>query len=134
MASLTLFTMKTKASKKGATPKCSVEGCERPADFDVLLVDTRLRGLDSDFCELDRACPHICLAHAEENERRATGISRGREYPFTKGPLCGTGWTEYRDRKTKQLVRLNSNNPPFKSSEYLKLSEERREFLRQQAG
>jgi len=76
--------------------KCSVEGCERIADFDVILYDYYLKR-NEEFVEQDQTCPFICKQHMGENELRASGERRPRgttTYPYTNQQLA-QGYTRY---------------------------------------
>jgi hypothetical protein len=64
---------------------CSAEGCNRPADYRVMLYDFYTHNGEL-FIEQDHTCPFICSGHASENELKARGEREPRgmtEYPFT---------------------------------------------------
>ena len=68
-------------------PKCSVDGCEREAAFEVILYDFYASVSRAEvFSEQDFTCPYICEARATENENGAQGERKPRgvvQYPYT---------------------------------------------------
>ena len=83
--------------RKPLTPQttCSVEGCNRPVDFEVILYDEYDNGVV--FYEQDFTCPFLCQFHRDENEKNAVGerVPRGCvEYPYTNGEGA-QGYTKY---------------------------------------
>jgi hypothetical protein len=96
-------------SKKGSQPKkCAVNGCTNNATLIVMLEDIYHQGRpwEERFCERDKSVPFMCPGCAEKNEAGKIGIGRGSSYPFSKWGVPGrvTGWTTYRDLKTKRKV------------------------------
>lgn len=82
--------------------KCSVQGCEDLANYDVIFYDVYSSG---PFYEKHESCPYLCDAHMLENEKGAeTGLDdpqlrkyRGRvKYPHTHSG--GQGFVIYRPR------------------------------------
>lgn len=64
---------------------CSVEGCQREAEYKVILYDV-YTDIEEVFFEQDITCPFICAHHMTENEELARGIRRPRgdiDYPYT---------------------------------------------------
>jgi len=59
--------------------KCSVDGCDKPAAYRVILYDFYPHNGDS-FWEQDFTCPFICTAHAIENEKTADGERKPRGF------------------------------------------------------
>jgi hypothetical protein len=65
--------------------KCSVEGCNSNADYEVVLYDY-YSYVKETFYEQDFTCPFICEKHMLENEKKAIGERRPRgyvSYPYT---------------------------------------------------
>lgn len=76
--------------------RCSVEGCNESAAFEVLLYDRYSDGVV--FCEQDFTCPYLCERHQADNEAHAQGERRPRgfvSYPFTNQEGA-QGFTKYR--------------------------------------
>ena len=84
---------------------CSVEGCPRRADYEVIFYDVYLHhGGDVDiYYERHNSCPYICQGHLNENERRAeTGLPEPElrkyrdhvRYPYASS--MGLGFVIYR--------------------------------------
>jgi hypothetical protein len=95
--------------KKATRPTtCSVQGCTRAADYRVYLEDVNPNyGGDGKFCKPDWSLPFICRECALENEVESVFVShRSRSYPFSKhgGRWSVSGWTTYRDIKTKRRI------------------------------
>jgi hypothetical protein len=79
------------------TPKCSVAGCGRGADVEVILYDV-YADLREVFYEQDTTCPYLCGQHMVENEEPARGVRKPRGhviYPFTNQESA-QGFTIYR--------------------------------------
>ena len=93
----------SKSAAEPDLPLCSVEGCERSADYAVLLCDlypAKVEGtsvlLHDVLLEQDFDCPYVCEDHAFENEARARGLPMPRgymTYPFSSN--CGQGFSLY---------------------------------------
>lgn len=67
------------------THRCAVTGCPNLASYEVVHYAFDLAEGAVVFVE-DDGCPYICVEHAIENERRATGERSAHavvEYPFT---------------------------------------------------
>ena len=65
--------------------KCSVEGCDSKADYEVVLYDY-YQSYSEAFYEQDFTCPFLCQKHMDENEANAKGERRPRGvvyYPYT---------------------------------------------------
>ncbi len=87
-----------------ANQKCSVEGCDRNADYEVIFYDVYLHPSDvTVFHQPHESCPFICHTHMAENERGApTGSGdenlrayRGHvDYPHARSE--GQGFVIYR--------------------------------------
>ncbi|TGE34253.1 hypothetical protein [Desulfosporosinus sp. Sb-LF] len=76
--------------------RCSIEGCESTADFEVILYDHYLK-VNKIFAEQDLTCPFMCKKHMDENEVNAKGdrVPRGRiNYPFSN-QHSAQGYTKY---------------------------------------
>jgi|GEM_PF-697774 len=107
------------ASRKEYTPQttCSVEGCTRPADFQVILYDEYSDG--TVFYEQDFTCPFLCQFHRDENEKRAQGkrVPRGvGVYPYTN-QHGAQGYTKY--VPIKEAYSQSSNRSGFTLVELL---------------
>jgi len=77
--------------------KCSVEECQNPAAYQVILYDVYVP-LGDVFFEEDFTCPRICRDHMIENESKAKGVREPRgdvEYPYTNRNQA-QGFTIYR--------------------------------------
>jgi hypothetical protein len=64
---------------------CSVKGCQRKAEYRVILYDAYVE-MEDIFFEQDYTCPFICRYHMAENERQAKGERKPRGdvlYPYT---------------------------------------------------
>ena len=79
--------------------RCCVEGCDRPAEFEVILYDFYpYHPGEPVFFEQDFTCPYICAQHAIANETYAKGVREPRgfvEYPYTNQHRA-QGFTVYR--------------------------------------
>jgi hypothetical protein len=67
------------------THRCSVEGCPNLAAYEVFLYDFDAREGAVLFRQ-DDTCPYICVEHAIDNERQASGERRLHSviaYPYT---------------------------------------------------
>ncbi|HEY9060504.1 MAG TPA: restriction endonuclease [Pseudobacteroides sp.] len=76
--------------------KCSVNGCERLAEYEVYLYDY-YRIVDEEFYQQDYTCPFICSHHMAENEEKAKGERKPRgyvSYPFSN-KHGAQGYTKY---------------------------------------
>jgi hypothetical protein len=65
--------------------KCSVKGCQREAEYRVILYDVYVNE-EEVFFDQDNTCPFICGNHMAENERQAKGVRKPRGemlYPYT---------------------------------------------------
>jgi hypothetical protein len=85
--------------------KCSVKGCGKAADVEVILYDVYLSEIDL-FFEQDYTCPYLCFAHMVENERGALGIRAPRghvRYPFSNRHDA-QGFTIYQPLRGKVLT------------------------------
>jgi hypothetical protein len=85
-------------------PKCSVSGCDRNADYRVMLYDFYPYGDSTLFIEQDHTCLFICGQHAAENENKACGERKPRgitSYPHSN-KYNAQGFTIYLplDRET----------------------------------
>ncbi|MBO1628242.1 restriction endonuclease [Bacillus arachidis] len=78
------------------TTKCTVDGCENRADYEVYLYDY-YDFMNEEFLEQDYTCPFICEEHMQVNESSARGERKPRgivHYPYTnKGGA--QGYTRY---------------------------------------
>ncbi|AVD54552.1 hypothetical protein BEH_24640 (plasmid) [Priestia filamentosa] len=77
--------------------KCSVENCERNADYEVYLYDYYAPPLNEEFIEQDYTCPFICEIHMNENEVKSLGEKKPRRivtYPYTNQHMA-QGYTKY---------------------------------------
>lgn len=64
---------------------CSVKGCQRKADYKVILYDVYF-DIEEVFFEQDTTCPFICTHHMVQNEKLAEGVREPRgaiDYPYT---------------------------------------------------
>jgi hypothetical protein len=76
--------------------KCAVEGCERPAEYIVMLYNYRDE-LQEEFYEQDQSCPFLCEQHMTENEQQAIGekiSGSSTTYPHTN-KFNKRGFTKY---------------------------------------
>ncbi|KQC00950.1 restriction endonuclease [Pedobacter sp. Hv1] len=66
---------------------CSVDGCENPAEYEVVLYDFYdYSSGPTTFYEQDYTCPFLCQTHLNINEEQAVGERRPRgsvRYPYT---------------------------------------------------
>jgi restriction endonuclease Mrr len=77
--------------------KCSVDGCNQEAEFEVYLYDYYPEPLNEEFFEQDYTCPFLCSFHMRENEANSEGerIPRGFvSYPYTN-QYSAQGYTKY---------------------------------------
>ena len=78
--------------------RCSVDGCDRPAEYEVYLYDYYpFVEEEHEFFEQDFTCPFLCEQHMRENEERADGIRRPRgvvRYPYSNKHVA-QGYTKY---------------------------------------
>ena len=76
--------------------KCCVDGCSKPAEYEVYLYDYYPHN-HHEFFEQDITCPFICKTHMEENEKQAKGARKSRgtvNYPYTNRHMA-QGYTKY---------------------------------------
>ncbi len=89
--------------------KCSVQNCQKTANYLVLLVDYYAENGDF-FVEIDKTCPLLCTEHKDENEKQAQGERKARmtmSYPYTIQEDA-QGITEYISLKTiERLLKEN---------------------------
>ena len=79
-----------------STTKCSVDGCENLAEYEVALYDEYPTS-KTVFFEQDRTCPFICQQHHDINEAEAVGERVPRaivKYPYTNKHRA-QGYTKY---------------------------------------
>ena len=82
--------------KYTATTKCSVPGCDTPADYAVALYD-EYPNYNEVFFEQDETCPFICQLHHDLNESQAVGERQPRsfvKYPYTNRQQA-QGYSKY---------------------------------------
>ena len=58
-------------------PKCSVDGCDEPAEVEVILYDV-YHSPPAVFFQRDQTCSFLCGEHMVENEGRAQGERKPR--------------------------------------------------------
>jgi len=84
-------------------PKCSVDGCESDAHYEVIFYDVYPHGEITVFYEPHSSCPYLCHEHLAENEIGAeTGLQDGQlrryrgivSYPHTRSN--GQGFCIYK--------------------------------------
>jgi hypothetical protein len=76
---------------------CGILGCNKPADFEVILYDVYVRA-GHVFFQRDVTCPFLCSEHMSENENHASGIRAPRQhvrYPYSN-QNGAQGFTIYR--------------------------------------
>lgn len=76
--------------------KCSVNGCEHEADYEVVFYDYYERP-HSVYVQTDYTCNFLCEAHMKANEAGMKGVRAPRArnlYPYTKR-YGGQGYTKY---------------------------------------
>jgi hypothetical protein len=67
------------------THRCGVDGCPNLAAYEVIQYSFDLAEGAVTFAQ-DARCPHICIEHALDNERRAVGMKSPDalvDYPYT---------------------------------------------------
>lgn len=85
--------------------KCSVKGCNQPAEYEVIFYDVYLHPTNpvTVFYERHESCPFVCQEHLSQNERNAkTQLDKPElrayrnhvDYPHTKSE--GQGFVIYR--------------------------------------
>lgn len=85
----------TRSIKYMPGTKCSVEGCESEAEYEVILYDDYKSV--GEFYEQDFTCPFLCKKHLDINEKDAEGERKPRgtvSYPFTNKHLA-QGYSKY---------------------------------------
>jgi hypothetical protein len=85
--------------------RCSVDGCPNEAAYEALLYDFEPEEGAVSLVQ-DESCPYICVEHAIENEREASGERlpwQVVEYPFTNRARHA-GLTVYRQLEPALLA------------------------------
>ena len=80
--------------------KCSVQGCENLAEYEVILYDY-YDFVNDTFYEQDYTCPFLCQMHLDINEQKAEGERRPRGsvyYPYTNRHVA-QGYSKYNPLK-----------------------------------